>query len=101
MSQIMSQATPVVMLRSGHHGGLDIARSLGRLGVPVYSVDAARWEAAFSSRYCRGRFVLDIEGEMADRAVAALEQGASNSQAARLASPQDRPNCSTSNPRRW
>jgi len=72
MNEIMSQATPVVMLRSGHHGGLDIARSLGRLGVPVYSVDAARWEAAFSSRYCRGRFVLDIEGEMADRAVAAL-----------------------------
>jgi predicted ATP-grasp superfamily ATP-dependent carboligase len=38
---------------------LGIVRSLGRLGVPVYTVDAARWEPAFSSRYCRGRFILN------------------------------------------
>ena len=36
----MNHATSVVILRSGHHGGLGIVRSLGRLGVPVYSVDA-------------------------------------------------------------
>jgi len=36
-------------------------RSLGRLAVPVYSVDAAYWEPAFSSRYCRGRFIVNIE----------------------------------------
>jgi D-aspartate ligase len=57
----MNYTTPVVILRSGHHGGLGIVRSLGRLGVPVYSVDAAWWEPAFSSRYCRGRFVLGFE----------------------------------------
>jgi predicted ATP-grasp superfamily ATP-dependent carboligase len=61
--------TPVVMLRSGHHGGLGIARSLGRLGVPVYSVDETRWEAAFLSRYCRGRFLLDLESDPAELAV--------------------------------
>jgi D-aspartate ligase len=54
----VNHATGVVILRAGHHGGLGIVRSLGRLGVPVYCVDAY-WEPAFSSRYCRGRFVLD------------------------------------------
>jgi D-aspartate ligase len=62
----------VVVLRSGHHGGLGIARSLGRLGVPVYSVDATRWESAFTSRYCRGRFLLDIGSEPPEVAVASL-----------------------------
>jgi D-aspartate ligase len=69
MSRVPNHRTPVVMLRSGHHGGLGIARSLGRLGVPVYSVDASRWETAFLSRYCRGRFVVDIESQPADVAI--------------------------------
>ena len=56
----IDNSVPVVILRSGHHGGLGIARSLGRLGVPVYSVDGARWEPAFASRYCLKRFLLDI-----------------------------------------
>jgi D-aspartate ligase len=55
----MNVSTPVVVLPSGHHAGLGIARSLGRLGIPVYSVDEAAWEPAFSSRYCAGRFVLN------------------------------------------
>lgn len=57
----MNDLTPVVILRSGHHGGLGISRSLGRLAVRVYTVDANRWEPAFSSRYCRGRFILDTQ----------------------------------------
>src|SRR6058998_2543059 len=64
-------STSVVVLRSGHHGGLGIVRSLGRLGVPVYTVDATWWEPAFSSRYCRGHFNLDTaalsNGESVDR----------------------------------
>jgi D-aspartate ligase len=55
----MNVSTPVVVLPSGHHAGLGIARSLGRLGVPVYSIDEAVWEPAFSSRYSAGRFVLN------------------------------------------
>ena len=72
MIKAINHSTPVVILRSGHHGGLGIARSLGRLGVPVYTVDEARWEPAFSSRYCRGRFVLNIDNGSPDRSVGAL-----------------------------
>jgi D-aspartate ligase len=72
MNQVMDHSTPVVMLRSGHHGGLGISRSLGRLGIPVYSVDTAFFEPAFSSRYCRGRFPLDVESGPPDQSVAAL-----------------------------
>src|SRR5215510_13065233 len=68
----MNHTTPVVILRSGHHGGLGIVRSLGRLGVPVYSVDADRWEPAFSSRYCRGRFILNTESGPDEQSIASL-----------------------------
>jgi D-aspartate ligase len=68
----MSHATPVVVLRSGHHGDLGIARSLGRLGVPVFSADAAWWEPICRSRYCRGRLRLHLEDSSAGRAVTGL-----------------------------
>ena len=68
----MNHTTPVVILRSGHHGGLGILRSLGRLGVPVYSVDADWWEPAYSSRFCRGRFSLDTENLPAEESIARL-----------------------------
>ena len=61
MTPFGSTDKSVVVFRSGHHGGLGIVRSLGRVGVPVYCVDADRWEPAFSSRYCRGRFLVDDE----------------------------------------
>lgn len=66
-----THATPVVILRSVHHGGLGIVRSLGRLGVPVYCLDA-HWEPAFSSRYCRGRFVRNIENAASAQSVSSL-----------------------------
>ena len=69
MSYFADRSIPVVILRSGHHGGLGIARSLGRLGIPVYAVDSTRWEPAFTSRYCRGRWVLDIGNELPERAL--------------------------------
>src|ERR1043166_901526 len=46
--------TPVLILRSVHHGGLAIARSLGRLGVPVYVLDSNSHAPSFSSRSYRG-----------------------------------------------
>jgi D-aspartate ligase len=73
MGAMMDHSVPVVVLRSGHHGGLGIARSLGRTGVPVYSVDATPWEPAFTSRYCRGRFLLDVENEPTALAVSRLQ----------------------------
>lgn len=68
----MDYATGVVILGSGHHGGLGIVRSLGRLGVPVYYVHTSWWEPAFSSRYCRGRHLLNIESASPEEGVARL-----------------------------
>ena len=53
--------TPVVALKAVAHGALGIVRSLGRLGVRVYVVDSDPRAPAFSSRYCRGKFVYDID----------------------------------------
>ena len=72
MTTAISQLPAVVVLRSGHHGGLGIMRSLGRLGVPVYAVDADRWESGFSSRYCRGRFVFNTAAVSPEQSIAWL-----------------------------
>ncbi|HEX5413002.1 MAG TPA: carboxylate--amine ligase [Terriglobia bacterium] len=61
MVTIKDTSTPVVVLRSDSHGGLNIMRSLGRLGVPVHNVDPNPWAPTFRSRYCRSRFLWDIE----------------------------------------
>ena len=53
-------ATPVVVLVCHHHVGLGVVRSLGRLGVPVYCIDANRFCPAFFSRYSRGKFLWDL-----------------------------------------
>lgn len=49
-------------------------RSLGRLGVPVYGIDADTRNFAFSSRYCRGKFVWDAEKEAGDKTIALLRK---------------------------
>jgi predicted ATP-grasp superfamily ATP-dependent carboligase len=54
---------------------LGIVRSLGRLGVPVYLVDGDWWEPAHTSRYCRGRFLLDIDSEPEQSVSRVLEIG--------------------------
>jgi predicted ATP-grasp superfamily ATP-dependent carboligase len=51
---------PVVVLGFSH-GGLGVARSLGRLGVPVHGVDPDPRAAGFASRYCRTAHVWDCE----------------------------------------
>ncbi len=55
--------TPVVILKLEHYGSLGIARSLGRLGVQVCGVDANPNAPVFHSRYCRGRYVWDVDRE--------------------------------------
>jgi len=74
MKPAADNPVPVVILRSGHHGGLGIVRSLGRLGIPVYTVESTRWAPAFASRYCRGRFLMDLETESSEAAVGRLLQ---------------------------
>ena len=54
----LNSSTPIVVfgLSAGffHHGALGIARSAGRLAIPVYRVCRERWAPASISRYSRG-----------------------------------------------
>ncbi|MEX2284988.1 MAG: carboxylate--amine ligase [Gemmatimonadota bacterium] len=52
-------STPVVIL-GFHHGSLGIARSLGRLGISVYGIDADRDAPGLESRYLKGSTVWDF-----------------------------------------
>ncbi len=72
MVRIADTSTPVVILRAVAHGPLGILRSLGRLGVPVYVVEADPSAPAYFSRYCRGKFSLDLESMPPAEAVAGL-----------------------------
>ena len=70
---IGDNSNPVVVLVSGDHSALGIARSLGRLGVPVYAIDSHLLAPCFFSRYCRGKFVWDIDKHSARDTVAFLQ----------------------------
>ena len=54
----LDTSVPVVVIAPGYHGH-SIARSLGRLGVPVYGVHADARSPAARSRYWRKNFVWD------------------------------------------
>lgn len=69
MLKLKDSSIPVVVLRSDSHGGLNIMRSLGRLGVPVYNLDPNPWAPTFRSRYCKGRFLWDIEHRPANESL--------------------------------
>jgi D-aspartate ligase len=66
--------TPVVVLSAQNYGTLGIIRSLGRLGIPVYAVDADPRRAASYSKYLRGRFRFDLAGATADATVDYLRE---------------------------
>jgi predicted ATP-grasp superfamily ATP-dependent carboligase len=59
----MSDPSPAVVLRLVpdplHYGSLAVARTLGRLGVPVWVVEGEEGTAAARSRYLAGAVVLD------------------------------------------
>jgi predicted ATP-grasp superfamily ATP-dependent carboligase len=67
-------STPVVILRCSRHGGLGMTRTLGRMGVRVYNVDAGQWIPSFVSRYSAGKFVWDAETAPAGVTVIYLER---------------------------
>jgi predicted ATP-grasp superfamily ATP-dependent carboligase len=60
-STMFETSVPVVILKIGsyplQHSGVGIARSLGRVGVPVYGVCEDRFSPGGVSRYVRGRFL--------------------------------------------
>lgn len=66
---IGNTSVPVVVLKVFHHMGLGIVRSLGRLGVTVYGVDPNRWAPGLHSRYCRQKFVWDVDHAPAESTV--------------------------------
>ncbi|MBV9580862.1 MAG: carboxylate--amine ligase [Chloroflexi bacterium] len=55
-----------------HHGNLGIARSLGRLGVPVYLFQDVHWAPAARSRYVRQAFVGGFQASSAKDTLARL-----------------------------
>jgi len=63
----LDTAVPALTLKVGsypnHHGGLAVARTLGRCGVPVYGVHESRFAPAGLSRYTTGRFVWSTADE--------------------------------------
>ena len=67
-------STPAVVLVCYKHGGLAIVRTLGRLGVPVYVVHD-KWVTAGSfSRYCRGRFLWELDSAKPEASLQFLKQ---------------------------
>src|SRR5439155_11347929 len=58
------------------HGGLGIARSLGRFGARVFVVDPDRGSPAVLSRYCHGHFQWDFERSPAKASVDFLLEAA-------------------------
>jgi D-aspartate ligase len=71
---IEDTSTPAVVLVSHHHVGIGIARSLGRLGVDVYGIDSDRFSPMFFSRYCRGRFIWDLNHAPVEESLDFLDQ---------------------------
>ena len=66
---LRDNTTPAVVLVCHHHVGLGVMRSLGRLGVETYGVEGDSFSPALASRYCRGRFLLDIHRTPPDKSL--------------------------------
>lgn len=62
---------PAVVIAPGFHGHA-IARSLGRLGVPVYGVHGDRRSPAARSRYWRANYFHDLSADAPEAALAWL-----------------------------
>jgi D-aspartate ligase len=60
---INDTSVPVVVLYTYHYGQLGILRSLGRLGISVSGVDPHLTSPGLFSRYCREKFLWDVDGE--------------------------------------
>ena len=69
---------PVLILKTGHYvfdyGGLGIIRTLGMLGVPVFTVIEDRFVPAAVSRYLKGIFVWDTSDLSRSRMLEGLER---------------------------
>ncbi len=62
-------SVPVVVMKSYHHYALDMARSLGRLGVQVYGIGPYRRASGLLSRYFSKKFLWDVDDEATRKTV--------------------------------
>src|SRR5207245_10088218 len=67
-------SVPVVVLKAEDYGALGIVRSLGRLGIRVYAIDADSGAPALKSRYCAGKFIWNIDAAPAEQSVQFLRE---------------------------
>src|SRR5437899_12260659 len=65
---------PVVVLKAEDYGALVIVRSLGRLAIRVYAIDADSGAPALKSRYCAGKFIWNIDAAPAEQSVQFLRE---------------------------
>jgi D-aspartate ligase len=70
--RIRNTSTPAVVLNVHNHGPLGIARSLGRLGIPVYATHCATPTPGVFSRYIREKMLWKFPGGQSDQAIDAL-----------------------------
>lgn len=69
MWKVINRSVPAVVLKLEHYEGLGIVRSLGKLGIPVYGIDAAKLSHSSLSRYCKKTFVWDMENSPEEESV--------------------------------
>jgi len=67
-------SVPVVVLKAEDYGALGIVRSLGRLGIRVYAIDADSGAPALKSRYCAGKFIWNVDAAPAEQSVQFLRE---------------------------
>jgi predicted ATP-grasp superfamily ATP-dependent carboligase len=53
---------PVVVLYTYHYGQVGVLRSLGRLGIAVNGIDPNPRSPGLFSRYCKRKFLWDVDG---------------------------------------
>jgi len=54
-------SVPVVVLYAYHYGQLGVLRTFGRLGIAVHAVDPNPLSPPLFSRYCRKKFLWDVD----------------------------------------
>lgn len=66
---IEDTTVPVVVLYAYHYGQLGVLRSFGRLGIHVHGVDPHKSSPGLFSRYCKKKFIWDVDGSSSEASV--------------------------------
>lgn len=66
---IKDTTVPAVILYTYHYGQVGLLRTLGRLGVQVHGVDPHSSSPGFFSRYCKRKFIWDVDGSSPNASV--------------------------------